>query len=873
MQNQYQDKEKRKALALEIAREAMVLLKNDDGMLPLPRGKKAAVFGRTQGDIIIGGSGSGASMSSDVPELFGELERAGIIPVPEVREWYEDIWKQIKEEAGKQQGAGGEDFLKQLEGLVASGLIYELFGKYTAAVPEEMPEKALWEKAAAQTDTAIVFIGRKTGGEECDRRVEDDYLLMSSEKALLDQVCRYFPKVAVICNVNGLIDFTAFDAWPEVRAILFMGPAGEQGTAALADLLSGKVSPSGKLNQTAALRYEDYPTAEHFSCNKDKPETILTYESYGLSAEENGSTGFDMSPVTVYREDVFMGYRYFDSFEKEVRYPFGFGLSYAEFAIETGEPAVSERELTVTACVKNLSEKYSGKEAVQLYIHAPSGALSKPRQELKAFAKTPCLAPGEACTVELHVPAAELASFSEERMAYLIEAGTYTAFIGSSSRDTKPAFQVIVPEEIVTRTVTADIGIRACNRDKLQLLKPEKEPAVPVPEGLPVITVKREDAAEWNISYKGHTFPDSTAGTDNAACNHTGGSGRDAAAAGNPGTGEDAPVLADVKAGKISMEAFVSRMSVRELAVLCAGYGSGLPFSGLGHTDIPVTIKDENGNDIGTKTRDDVNLGYCNPAITKYGILTTWYKDGPASVGMTAWPVGMMIACTFNPELAYAFGSGCGAEAEILKVDSWLAPGMNLVRNPIEGRCFEYFGEDPLLSGVMGREITRGAMENSCVSTCLKHFALNEQETYRRGSAKKKIDAADSIVSARAAREFYLKPFEMVITQSSPMTVMTSFNKLNGSFAGGNKVLCTEILRGEWGYDGVVVTDWGDMDIVVDGADAVHAGNDVVMPGGPPVIEQILKGYEEGRVSLNELREAALHLLNYVASTKAYDHE
>ena len=843
MNNQYLEAGKRKALAADIAREAMVLLKNEDALLPLPAGKPAAIFGRTQKDVIIGGSGSGASRSADVPDLYEELERVGIIPVSVVRKWYDDLFRKAEEAKNSQkEKAGEEDFFKQLEGLVASGLIYELFGKYSAAEPEEMPEEGVWKEACGETDTAIVFIGRKTGGEECDRRVEDDYLLTPSENALLGQVCRYFPKVAVICNVNGLIDFSAFDAFPEIRAVLFMGPAGEQGPAALADILGGKVSPSGKLNQTAALRYEDYPTAAHFSCNKDRPETILTYADYGLSAEENGSIGFDMSPVTVYQEDVYMGYRYFDSFEKNVRYPFGFGLSYADFEVVAEGFRVCGGALTVSGKVINKSGTFSGKETVQLYVHAPFGTMKKPYKELKAFVKTPCIAPGNEAGFELSLNLAQLASFSEERMAWLIEPGSYCVLVGTSSEDAKPVFRLSVQEEIVTRTVTADIGIKKCNKDKLQLLAPEKELMIPEAESLPCEVITQKDVVTASRSFSGHVFEDKPAGA--------------------------VITLDDVRAGKASMEALVSQMSVRELAVLCTGYGSGLPFSGIGHTDIPYTIRDEEGNDIGTKTRDDVNLGYCNPAIEKYRIPTTCYKDGPASVGMTAWPVGMMIACTFNSELAWAFGSACAAEAELLGVDSWLAPGLNLVRNPIEGRNFEYFGEDPVLAGVMGREITKGAMENNRVTTCPKHFALNEQETYRRGSAKKKIDAADSIVSARAARELYLKPFEMVLTESSPMTVMTSFNKLNGTFAGGNHVLCTQILRGEWGFDGVVVTDWGDMDIVVDGADAVRAGNDVVMPGGPPVIAQILKGYEEGRVSLAELREAARHLLNYVLSTK-----
>ena len=395
-----------------------------------------------------------------------------------------------------------------------------------------------------------------------------------------------------------------------------------------------------------------------------------------------------------------------------------------------------------------------------------------------------------------------------------------------------------VPETVVIRKVTADIGIRPVNRDLVRLLEPPRE-LLPedAREALQVTAadfiIEKPEAAVYDFSAE--------------------------------------PVrstLSDVRSGRVSMEAFVNQMSVRELAVLLNGYGPGLPFGGVAAKDKTPTIEDEEGRPIGTTTRPELGFGYVNPAIEKYGITSVYYKDGPASVGKTAWPTGMMLACTFNAELAYEMGSACGYEAEMLGVDSWLTPGMNLVRNPIEGRAFEYFGEDPLLSGTMGTEVTRGAMENNAVTTCPKHFALNEQETYRRGSEKKKIDAVDSIVSARAARELYLKPFEMVITKARPTTVMSSFNKINGTFAAGNKALCTEILRGEWGFDGAVVTDWGDMDQVVDGADAVHAGNDVIMPGGPPVIRQVLKGYEEGRVTLDEMRLAAAHLMNHLLHCK-----
>ncbi len=833
----YESGEARIRLARELAQEGMILLKNEDQVLPLAKGKTVALIGRTQIDVQIGGGGSGHSVSDNTLQIPTELERAGLILEPGLKEFYQQIKNRLDEEKADQPAF---DF-SQLEGLVSSGLIYEIFGRYTPATPEELPEEALFAEAAGKTDTAVVIIGRVSGGEECDRRVEEDYYLTETEKIMLERTCASFDKVIVVYNVNGMVDMAFAEKFPQVKGVLFMGTAGEQAAGALADILTGIESPSGKMIETAAYAYEDYPSAKNFSSNKDKPETILTYKDYGLSAEDNGSVGFEMSPVTVYEEDIYVGYRYFDSFEKPVLYPFGFGLSYAAFAVVPEEMEVDGGKFNAKVRVTNLSDTFAGKEAVQLYVHAPFGKLKKPYAELKTFAKTKKLAPGEEQIIDLSFDLKDLASFDEEDKAYIIEKGAYTVLIGTSSQNASAAARIDVPETLVIRKVTADIGFTAANKGKIHLIEPEAE--IPVDaEGTVSFTLTQEDLQiEWP-AYTPYDF-------------------------------SVEPVIStlkDVLEGKVTMEQFVKQMSLKELAVLCNGYGPGLPFSGIAAKDAPPTIKDDDGNDIATKTRDDVNMGYCNPAIEKYGIVTTFYKDGPASVGLTAWPTGRMIASTFNPELGYEFGSACGCEADILNVDSWLGPAMNMIRNPIGGRGFEYFSEDPIITGVFGTQITKGAMENNDTTTCPKHFALNEQETYRRGSAKKKIDAADSIVSARAARELYLKPFEMVVTEAKPTTVMSSFNKINGTFAGGNKVLCTDILRGEWGYDGVVVTDWGDMDVVVDGADAVHAGNDVVMPGGPPVIAQVLKGYEEGRVSIDEMREAVAHLMNYVMNSKAY---
>ena len=305
-----------------------------------------------------------------------------------------------------------------------------------------------------------------------------------------------------------------------------------------------------------------------------------------------------------------------------------------------------------------------------------------------------------------------------------------------------------------------------------------------------------------------------------------------------------------------------SDLSIEELSALCVGYGPGTPFAAVGDRSDPSTIFDADGNSLTTNSHPTGYPGYVSPAIERKGIRSVFYKDGPAGTGGIAWATEMLIACSFDRRVWRMFGDAAGAECEEQQVNVWLAPAVNLHRNPLCGRNFEYFSEDPYLTGVCACEIAKGVQEGRPVIVCPKHFAVNEQETFRRGNAGKHVDAVDSILTERSARELYLKPFEMLVREAHIACIMTSFNKINGVFAGGSKDLCTHILREEWGFEGAVVTDWGDMDVVVDGANAVAAGNDIVMPGGPPVIRQILKGYEEGRVTREQMETAAGHLLS-----------
>ena len=835
----YETVEARTALARRLAQDGIVMLKNEQRFLPLAEGAKIALFGRTQNHTVYGGSGSGASRGSRAAEIDAALEEAGFLLEPGLHRFYTAVKEQeLRESENKEEF----DFSK-LEGLVNSGLIYEIFGKYQPTPAENDLEEHLIVQASAWTDTAVYVLGRSSGGEECDRRLENDYALSVAEEQLISRICDRFSKVAVIVNTNGPVDLSCLQAKPEIRAVLYLGTAGQEAAPALADILCGKVSPSGKLPVTFARRYEDYPSADHFSGNKDTPAQIKTYRDYGLSAAENGSTGYEMSPVTVYREGIYVGYRYFDSFGKEPLYPFGFGLSYAAFSLKAEKAFVDTQagEIHLPVLVKNTSSCYAGKESVQLYTHTPFGRLDHPRRELRAFGKTETLQPGESETLDLAFSLAELACFDEKSHEYVLEKGTYWLLVGSDSRNTVPAASLQVQEEIILGRSDARVGLLPVNEGKISFLRAEEEhcnPGAPVQE----LVV----APEWvKAAANGHRSFDFSVPAEKST-------------------------LRDVKEGRTSMEAFLNQFSPEELAALMVGFGPGLPFSGIGAKNAPSTIQYPDGTDIACSTNEYAHKGYMNPAILKFGIPSANYMDGPASVGLTAWPTGLILACTFDPKAVYEFGAAIGQEAELQHVDSWLGPGCNLIRNPLEGRAFEYFSEDPCLAGVMAAAAVRGAQENNRVSACPKHFALNEQETYRRGSTKKRIDAVDSIAEGRTVREIYLKPFEIAIRRGAPRTVMTSFNKINGTFAGSHPGLLLDILRKEWGYDGALVTDWGDMDVVLDGADSVHA-TDVVMPGGPPVIAQILKGYHEGRVSLEDMKTTAAYLLNFVMHTAAFD--
>ncbi len=837
--NRFKTNAARVALAREIAGESMILLKND-GLLPFHKGESVAVFGKGQFELYIGGSGSGASSNKNATQLIPMLKERGLRPVPALEEFYFAGFDPDKAEKAR------AEMFKKFSGLVASGALYEWFGTYTAPEEETSLPDGLAQKAAEETDTALLILGRSSGGEECDRRYEHDYTLLDSEKALIETVTANFKKVALVINTVGAVDLSWVEQYPNITALLYVPSPGEQGATALADILMGELSPSGKLTSTIVRDYKDHPASAHFSFNKDDPSSILTYESYGLDKEKNGSVGFDMSPVSVYEEGIYAGYRYFDSYGVLPLYPFGFGLSYTSFTIGDFSVSAEGTDVKVSAIVKNTG-KFSGKETLEVYVSAPAGKLDQPYQELKGYAKTSLLAPGASETVTVVIPTERLASYDEEKAAYILEPGQYILRAGTSSRDTHVAGKLTVAEELVSAQYENVLSVLPDNKEKLHFLHGENAHFISYPgeaeEIKNAVSIPLTAENIHTLTAKAQTMPQL----------------HEIAHA----------TLKDAKDGRVSLYDFVNQFSDDQLTALCVGYGPGLPFGG--GKGSPATLKDENGVDLTTDDHPTGNPGYVNPAISSFGIHSAWYKDGPAGVGGVAWPTGTAVASTFNTDLAYAFGEAAGAESDERLVDSWLAPAANIQRALLGGRNFEYFSEDPIVSGLCGLAIVKGCEENNRATCCPKHFALNEQETYRRGKISKNIDAVNSIVEERAAREIYLKPFEMMIRGSHVRTIMSSFNRINGTFAGGNYDLCRKLLRDEWGFKGVVVTDWGDMDIVVDGGDAVHAGNDVVMPGGPPVIAQIQKALKEGRCTREDMIEAVVNLMRFVMDSASQE--
>lgn len=733
--------------ARRMAAEGMVLLKNANDVLPLKE-KEVALFGAGANGTISCGTGSGYVYAPYVVTVEQGLKNAGITITSE--RWL----KRFAETSKKADKANKE-----------LSMIDRMWSGLTTLIDDIAIEDSELEEAR-KVQTAI-YVVRRNAGENDDRKAEKgDYYLSDVELGNVKKLASTFAHTIVVLN-TCVVDAYQLENIEGVDAIVLMGLAGCEGGNALVDILTGKVSPSGKLADTWARAYTDNPASATFGNND------------GDSMQED------------YIEDIFVGYRYFDTFTVEPMYPFGYGLSYTNFQMECKKVEIDWENVQLTIDVKNIG-KYTGKEVVQVYVTAPEGSLTKPYQELKAYRKTKELKPGESQTLTVVIPTESLASYNEQKAAFVMEAGDYIFRIGSNSKNTKAVYILQLDAEAVLCQVRNEL--RPDHELKVMIAPPRNEEEM---EGVAICTLLASDCK-----------------TIQGACSYKETDDINAMRMANVEPDVKA-TLVDVKEGRTSMEAFVASLDEEVLLRLVTGNANETPYSTP--TRMMKKVKPVGGpRSSGSTTSLFVkSLGIPNWLVT----------DGPSGLhlplcGATSYPVGMMMAQTWNDELVEEMGHGIGKELEYYGYSVILGPGMNIHRDPLCGRNFEYYSEDPLLTGKIAAAMTRGVQSIEGTGVSIKHFACNNQEANR-------LDT-NSTVSERALREIYLRGFEICVREANPQTVMTSYNKINGVRTSSSYELLSEVLRGEWGFKGIVMTDWGTKS---DKPSDLHAGNDLIMGG------------------------------------------
>ena len=819
------------AAARQMAAEGMVLLENN-GLLPMSAGTRLAVFGVGVYEFAIGGHGSGAVSGDGRVDLPQALSDAGFIVYGGLEDAYRAHISHIESEKLKLP------FFDRPNGVTEMPMTPELV-----------------DKAASFSDTALVVISR-VAGEGADRKaVPGDYYLNSDEENLLSMVRAAFTHVTVVLNIANIMDMSFVDAYSP-DAVLISWLPGQEGPRAVADILSGAVCPSGRLPDTVAYRLEDHPSTENFGAWVDG------FEDYTGTADQveywGGMGNRAAVPVgeTVrrpvnnrwfveYQEGLYVGYRYFSTFGVPVRYPFGYGLSYTSFRIDAVSFSRGDGCFTVEVCVANTGS-VAGKEVVQVYIQGAETTLERPQRELAAFGKTSLLAPGESETLSFTVTDRQISSYSEERAAYVLQAGGYSVYIGKNVCDFRLAGGFTVAAETVTEQLTNRLPLTH-TRPLRQLTK--HDPKGSWPQCPPLRFDTGENPAMFIPSY---TFD-------------------------LPRLPEGKYKLADVKSGKVSTEEFLAQMEDFELVCLLLG-------SPNGQSEV-MSAPDTKNQDGSTPADDgpgivraveypplgplsDIVPGAAGQTATleRLGIPSVFMSDGPAGVSASskanklAFPTAQVVSSSWNTALAREMGAALGQEAAINRIDVWLAPALNLHRNPLCGRNYEYYSEDPLLSGKMAAAISQGAAESN-VTSCVKHFAANNQETSR-------WMGVDSVMTERVARELYLRGFEIAVKEGRGQCVMTAYNSLNGHLAAASLDLNTHVLREEWGFDGFVVTDWEGDGIHPEAA--LAAGNDVLMPGYSGQLKDMLGKLEKGMLDRTVLEKCAANLLRFVMNSNSF---
>ncbi len=791
---------KNKALAFEAAAEGIVLLEND-GALPLKPGR-LALFGAGAAYTIQGGSGSGEVNVRHAVNALEGLENAGFTVT--TKDWidrYDAAWKQGK-------AAFIRENRKKLRKLSAKVLAALMAAEYRYPSGDSITEQ---EIESSGTDTCIYILSRQSG-EGQDRRDEaGSFRLTETEIANIRLCAGRYARFVLVLNTGAVVDLSPLDGIESVNALVYMNQLGMEGGNALAAVLTGTRVPSGRLAVTWPKRYADIPFGSEF-----------------------GKPGCDAAR---YKEGIYVGYRYYDSFSVEPRYAFGHGKSYTDFALETKAVELMGTEVQLSAAVTNTGA-YSGKEIVQIYVSCPQTTEVREYQRLVAFGKTRLLAPGESERLTLRFPLSALSSYDEKTAETYLEAGETIVRVGDSSRDTVPAARLTLPD----RVVLSRHKNLCSSKEKVQQLIGNKLPAELLPEDLPTLCIDPQlfNPTEYDYGPKKEALSEKT-------------------------------------------KAFLDGFAAEDMVKFCAGTGlfgenRGFRVPGaVGHMttdyldrgipnrelcDGPAGLRIQRRSTIDKKGK----IKAVDAAISLYEFLPGWLtklllgnpeKEQLLYQFVTGFPVAAAVAQSWNVPLAEEIGRAVSAEMTEYGVTWWLAPALNIVRNPLCGRNFEYYSEDPLLSGRLAAAVTRGVQETPGNYVTIKHFAANNQEENRYH--------VSSELDERTLREIYLRGFEIVVREAAPKAVMSAYNKINNVYCANNRALCTDILRGEWGFDGIVMTDW--LSTGKDRADeagCLNAGVDLIMPGGRKVVKALRKAHEDGRLTDEILRQSCGRVLEEI---------
>ena len=772
MKNYKLDLERYAVLARQATAEGCVLLENEGQALPLREGERVAVFGRMAFHYYKSGLGSGGLVNTRyVVGILDALKECKEIQLDEkLMGIYADWIKENPYDEG--QGWGRVPWSqKEME------------------VTEEMLD------CACNNDVSLVIIGRTAGEDQDNNTKPGSYCLTETEEDMIRRVCQVSKRTVVVLNVGNIIDMSWVKKY-HPQAVLYAWQGGQEGGNGVADVLTGKVCACGKLTDTIAQSIEDYPSTENFGD---------PFKNY-------------------YKEDIYVGYRYFETFAKDkVLYPFGYGLSYTSFGIKAEILKNSEEELTVAAEVVNTGA-VKGKEVVQVYAKVPQGKLGNPARRLIGFAKTGELKPGEKEEVVIVIPKYDLTSYDDSgvtghKSCYVLEEGTYEIFVGSDVRSAESVGCYEEKFRVVEKLQEACAPVEKFSRMKAVLMPDGSYQAVT--EEVPVRTVDPQERRKQNL-------PETLAYT-----------------------GDKGYKLVDVLDGKVSMENFVAQISEEDLIAMFRGEGMCSP---------KVTP--------GTAAA----FGGVTESMKALGIPVGCCADGPSGIRMDcgtkafSLPNGTALGCTFNTELVSDLYEMTGKELRLNKIDSLLGPGMNIHRNPLNGRNFEYISEDPLLTGRICAAQVK-AMAKSGIGSTIKHFCGNNQEVGRSTS--------DSVISERCLREIYLKGFEMAVREGGARSVMTTYGSVNGLWTAGSYDLCTTILRKEWGFEGIVMTDWwaksnyeGHQAEVQVKAPMVAAQNDIYMvvsdAKANPEKDDVEEMLHAGKLTLGELQRNGANILGFL---------